>query len=231
MTISDSNIHISYIGDAITKDFIFNMKILDTSWIVIYEDEAVSSATIVIKLNSSQDNSPGGTVNIDPAPTSGTIVDIVREVPEDQLTEFSAYSGFPAEVFEDGLDKLTIISQQSSQGISRSIRQNPLEDARNMELPDTVDRALRLLMFDQDGGVSVSSLLGVQVDLEAGSETLVAGTIDISFAEAKVDSTYIVTLGGSVNETFWYSAKTINGFTITSSNAASTADVDWMALS
>lgn len=49
-----------------------------------------------------------------------------------------------------------------------------------------------------------------------------------TFAEA--DANYTVTISGNVNETFWVTAKATGGFTIHSSNATSTATVDWQLI-
>lgn len=112
MTVSDIDVQVSYIGDGVTEDFTFNMKTYDPSWIIVYEDDAVSPAVITVVLNSDQDTSPGGSVNVVPAPALDVDIDIIREVPLTQLIDFAAYTGFPADTSENGLDKLTFIVQQ-----------------------------------------------------------------------------------------------------------------------
>lgn len=54
-----------------------------------------------------------------------------------------------------------------------------------------------------------------------------AGTVTVIFDEAQPDTSYFVGISGDANETFWITGKTVNGFTLHSSNAASTATVDW----
>ena len=61
-----------------------------------------------------------------------------------------------------------------------------------------------------------------------GSATFAtAGTKSVSFAVAEPDANYRVVLGADANETFWVTSKTVNGFTLNSSNSSSTATVDW----
>ena len=56
-----------------------------------------------------------------------------------------------------------------------------------------------------------------------------AGTIAVTFASSLLTTEYMVTLEPSVNETFWVTLITATGFTLNSSNAASTASVGWKA--
>lgn len=61
-----------------------------------------------------------------------------------------------------------------------------------------------------------------------GSVVLSGGTATITFGTAlPAGSSYSIKLGGNANETFRWGSKTVAGFTITSSNAGSTATVDW----
>jgi hypothetical protein len=55
-----------------------------------------------------------------------------------------------------------------------------------------------------------------------------AGTATVTFPVAETNNTYFVAISGSANETFWVTSKTANGFTVNSSNAASTAVVNWI---
>lgn len=62
-----------------------------------------------------------------------------------------------------------------------------------------------------------------------GSATLVsAATVLVTLTTAQPDTNYRVTLTPNANETVWVTNKTTAGFTVHSSNATSTASVDWM---
>jgi Pectate lyase superfamily protein len=62
-----------------------------------------------------------------------------------------------------------------------------------------------------------------------GTVSLVAGTANVAFPTNFPAATFSVILTGNANETFRWSAKAVGGFTITSSNVASIASVDWSA--
>jgi hypothetical protein len=64
----------------------------------------------------------------------------------------------------------------------------------------------------------------------AGKAVLAAGTAVVSFGVRQGDTNYMVLVTGNQSEIFTVTNKTASGFTITSSNAASTALVDWMSL-
>jgi hypothetical protein len=57
-----------------------------------------------------------------------------------------------------------------------------------------------------------------------------AATKAVSFGTAESDATYFVVITGDVDENFWVTSKATTGFTINSSNATSTAVVDWVLI-
>lgn len=62
---------------------------------------------------------------------------------------------------------------------------------------------------------------------QRGSAVLAAGTAAVVLPIAEPDASYRITLSGGAAETFSWAAKATGGFTINSSNGASTATVDW----
>lgn len=64
--------------------------------------------------------------------------------------------------------------------------------------------------------------------IRTGTVTLSGGTASVTLSPAEADAAYQVFLSSGVNETMRWGAKAAGGFTVTSSNAASTATVDWL---
>ena len=63
---------------------------------------------------------------------------------------------------------------------------------------------------------------------QRGSATFAgSSTVAVNLPVALPDAAYTVSLSGSASETFWVTSKTTTGFTLNSSNASSTATVDW----
>ena len=77
------------------------------------------------------------------------------------------------------------------------------------------------------GSISKTSTGG---DNLRGSVTLSSGTASVSFGTAEPDSSYYVVVTGNAAETFYVTSKATSGFTITSSNGSSTANVDWILI-
>ena len=75
---------------------------------------------------------------------------------------------------------------------------------------------------------AASSTAGREGNNLSGSETLSSGTATVTFGTAEPDANYNIYLSGDANETFYWSSKATTGFTITSSNGSSTANVDWL---
>jgi hypothetical protein len=63
-------------------------------------------------------------------------------------------------------------------------------------------------------------------EIASGTAVLAAGTVTVNIT-TEHDAAYRVNLTGDANETFRVSAKAVSSFTITSSNGASTANVDY----
>lgn len=63
---------------------------------------------------------------------------------------------------------------------------------------------------------------------QRGTATLAAGTASVSLPIAEPNTSYRISLSGNAAETFSWASKATGGFTINSSNAGSTASVDWV---
>lgn len=63
---------------------------------------------------------------------------------------------------------------------------------------------------------------------QRGTATLAAGTAAVSLTIAEPNTSYRISLSGNAAETFSWASKATGGFTINSSNAGSTASVDWV---
>lgn len=61
-----------------------------------------------------------------------------------------------------------------------------------------------------------------------GTATLASGTASVTLYPEEPDDAYEVFLSSGVNETLYVTGKTKGGFTVNSSNGASTASVSWL---
>lgn len=78
-----------------------------------------------------------------------------------------------------------------------------------------------------DTYTNLANVTLVEFRSQRGTVTLSGGTATATLPIAEPDANYYVQISGNANETFRWSSKTTSQFTITSSNAGSTAIVDW----
>jgi len=138
MAISSTHNKKVYLCDGNTTVFPYDFLIFDEQHLEVYKYEIATGNQTKLTLNtdytqtkltlntdytvSGVNNPSGGNVTllID-APSSDYKLIILRNVPMTQETDYIANDPFPAESHEKGLDKLTMLVQQLSEKITRSI--------------------------------------------------------------------------------------------------------------
>ena len=127
------------------------------------------------------DSMSGATITTTESYTTGDIVSIYRATPVTQLNEFQRGSDLPPEVLNSSLDRGVAISQEISDGISRSIT-FPITDPEglNYETPTVSIRRNTVLGFDDVGGVrtrevdtDISSVSGDSIPTSVAVKTYV----------------------------------------------------------
>ncbi len=100
-----------------------------------------------------------GTVNAVTAPTSTFEWVIRRIVAEDQESALPAGGIFPSATVEGMSDSLTMQVQQHSEEFNRTLKNPKTDDSDlDMEIPNSVDRASKLLAFTATGAPTVRDL-------------------------------------------------------------------------
>ena len=172
-----------YAGSGTTGPFVVGFRFLaDSHLLVIKTSTANADTTLTISTDYtvSGAGAPTGTVTLTTALAVGEKLTIIRNVPATQEVDYVQNDSFPAESHEQALDKLTMISQQVSESMGRSIR-IPASDGFNpRELPAAASRALSLLGFDSGGDViavvpSSGSAADVLIQLADSTDALKGG--------------------------------------------------------
>lgn len=89
------------------------------------------------------------------------------------------------------------------------------------------NRLADIIGMPQLSVTGISATTTVPKNLRGSATFASAATRAVSFGTAEPDATYFVSISGGANETFWVTSKGTGGFTLNSSNATSTATVDW----
>lgn len=215
MTIGTTGIKVVYIGDAVNEDFNFNFKTFNESSIKVFEDGIPSAGMLTVSLNSDQDASPGGGVNVSPAPALNVRVTVTREEPLTQNKNYIVGGKFPAESHEQGLDILTQISQQQQDELNRKVGVGINDDGTtDYTLPsysaskgfkyDPTLKKIILTSNDPDSGpnadISAAAAL-VSENSAAASETQAGLYAADAGAAAGIIINYPITGGSSGNYT------------------------------
>lgn len=124
MSISDNYIPVKQLGNGVTDVFSASWQILSESFIQVFL-ENVSTGVQVLQTNPAEYSvtfdSSGFVVTFVTPPPSTEYVVIGREVALDQSVPYTTSSGFQGKVIEGSYDKLTAITQDIQDAISRSI--------------------------------------------------------------------------------------------------------------
>jgi hypothetical protein len=129
MTISSTNRKAGpYTGAGSTGPYSFAFKVFQASDLLVVkvnttttiETTLTLTTDYTVSLNADQNSNPGGSITLTNALASGYNMVISSTVPLLQTTDLTNQGGFYPEVITNSLDKLTIITQQLNEGLSRA---------------------------------------------------------------------------------------------------------------
>lgn len=176
MTVSASTSRADYNGNGSTTAFSVPFYFLDNTHLSVIKTSSAGVATTLVLTTdytvSGAGVGAGGTVTTVVAPASGERLSILRNVPLDQQTNYVANDPFPAESHEAALDKLTMISQQLSEGLNRSLSLSANSSGVSALLPSA--QADAAIGWNGSGTALVN--LTPQTSLFAVPQTVVSGS-------------------------------------------------------
>ena len=147
MTISSQNRKAGpFTGNGVTTAFPFSFKVFTASDLLVVranltgiETTLVLGTDYAVTLNADQNSNPGGSVTLTGALTSGFLLSITSRVPLTQSTELTNQGGFYPAVINASLDKLTILTQQLNEQVSRAPKVPITSSADASELATNID--------------------------------------------------------------------------------------------
>lgn len=154
-------------------------------------------------------------VELDVAPAVDTVVSLWRDMPFERTTDFTPGADLRAAVLNDELDRTALLLQQVEALVGDSIHQAPYDLHDDLVLPPAPDRAERLLAFDADGSVTVSSRTVSQV--ESGAATAESSAVDAIAAKMAAEAAQTVAVSAQNSASVSASAAAVS--------AASAADL------
>lgn len=154
MTISSETAKNTYAGDGIQTSFAFSFPILAEGHLKVEIKDVNGTLTTKVIVTDYTVNGTGndtgrtnyssGNIVFVTAPLSTDTVIITRDVPLTQETDYVENDTFPAETHEEALDKLTMINQQQTEELDRTVKVDPAVSGFDSTLPTpAADKYLR----------------------------------------------------------------------------------------
>lgn len=166
MTVSSSVNKVSANGDGSTTVFPYSFKIFDEDDLtVILRNASGGETTQTITTNytvSGVGNANGGNVTMVTAPAATESLTIIREQPLTQGLDLVPNDPFPAESFEDTLDKVVFMVQQHEETLNRTIKGSKTTTITNPSFTENATaRANKVFAFDASGDIDITQEIGV----------------------------------------------------------------------
>lgn len=141
MTVSSTTQKQLFTGNGISTTFAIPFSIsypfYASSHVVVYSrDNSVDPAVTTLLVNPTDYTIVGTNVVLAAAPAATTNILIKRVVPLTQLIDYIQNSSFPIQNHEDALDKLTFITQQLLEIITRSAKLSDATSIADLALPE-----------------------------------------------------------------------------------------------
>lgn len=192
MTISTTTSRIQYTGNAVTTAFSFPYRFLANGDLTVtITTPAGATTTQVLGTDYTVTGAgldAGGTVTMTTPPASGELLTIRRVLDLTQEVDYQSGDPFPAETHEQALDRLTMITQQLDEALTRTLTLPPESNADasaiDVEAVETVAGIAADVSAVAAVDTAVSTVAGIAADVTtvagiAANVTTVAGSADI----------------------------------------------------
>jgi hypothetical protein len=233
MTISTGYVPDYYDGDDSEDTFTFSWRILAKTDLVAKVLTVASGVVVdlVVDTDFTIDpvwiDAPGGGQVVLTAPVAtGDRLFLIRDTSKTQLVNIVEGSPFPAAAVTKVFDRLTMMIQELVYLARQSLKFRAVSLFKDIDVPDPEE--LGVLGWHADLLVNLleidAAFLGGEEDVTTGDATKV-----IVFSTPQADTTYeVIGIAPNWLTGFYWTTKTINGFTIVFSNPApSGSKVGW----
>ena len=159
--------HIQFVGNGIATQFIYHFAIFHENDLEVYLNDIKQTSNYSVAGTAS---STGGTVTFSTPPGVGVIVTLRRRLAVQRTTDFQESGVLRAATLNEELDYQTAALQDLAADVAMTVRVPPTDPPANLVLPRKVERAGKMLAFDQDGGVEAKAPVqgGVSVHGQLG---------------------------------------------------------------
>lgn len=178
MTLSTTTSRIQYTGNAATTAFAFPYRFLANGDLTVtITTPAGATTTQVLGTDYTVVGAgldAGGTVTMTVAPASGELLTIRRVLDLTQEVDYQSGDPFPAETHEQALDRLTMITQQLDEALTRTLTLPPESNADASAIDVEAVEVVAGIAADVSAVAAIDDEI-VAVDANSANVTTVAG--------------------------------------------------------
>ncbi len=167
MTVTTATARVVHNGNGSTIAFAVPFRFLENGHVAVFLRDAAGNQTQWVENTqytlAGADQAGGGTLTVlttptDHTPAAAEKLVIVRAVPITQETDYVENDPFPAETHERALDKLTMVNQEQTERLDRTITIPETDTAAgSFVLPGDTARANLFMAFDALGNITVAA--------------------------------------------------------------------------
>lgn len=184
MTVESGNFRSDYVGNGSLTTYAVGFQALEDHDLQVFltdPDDLNSSVEQILNTDYvvTGDLSAGtASVVFTVAPTTGTLIAILRNMPLTQGIVYEQYGDFPAKSHERALDKLTMITQEFSERFNRIPTMPEAIESTGLRFPAPVPG--RAIVFNEEGTGLVAGEVSFPADLTGNSQKVVQVKTDES---------------------------------------------------
>ena len=151
---------VQFTGNTGLGPFAFTFNILQNTDIVVYKNRTLLTLTTDYTVTINANGTGSVTLTGSGSGTALVADDVFTIIGGRELsrtTDFVTAGDLLASSLNEQLDSNVIMSQQLDERFSRTIRVNPGDADKTLEVPSIADRADKILKFDTEGNIEVAS--------------------------------------------------------------------------
>ena len=221
-----------YTGSAGLGPYSFSFEVLVNTDIAVYFNTTLLTLTTDYSVTINANGTGSVTIvtgtGVPTTPTGSDTITIVGARDIERTTDFSVGGDLSAAALNEQLDAEIIFIQQIDERVDRAIKAAVTDPTTiNMELPVIATRANKLLAFDADGDVTVSTETVSQIEGAATSATAADASATAAAASAALAAEWATKTTGQVASTDYAAKAWAIGGTGVTDTATAGAAKEW----
>jgi len=218
MAINNNTPRNQYSGNGVQTAFTYGFEIFDESDIKVYVGSTLKTLTTDYTV-SGVGNASGGSVTFVSAPINNSIVTLIRRVALERDTDLQQNSEMSSTAFNREYDRLWAKLIELSDELERSVRLAPEDATATLTLPLEADRAEKVLGFDENGDLAVTTLTLAEIEEQAGLAEAQAVAAAASAAAASSSASAAATSATNASNSATASANSATAAATSETNA------------